>query len=352
MRLSIFALNYCFMNFPETRLRRLRKTEALRKMLGQPLPGPGKFIWPVFVVAGNGKEIPIEAMPGQSRYSIDKLLDALDAVVKMGIGGIMVFGVVEDDNLKSHDGSYAYAAEGLVQNAVKEIKKRFPDLLIFTDVCLCAYTSHGHCGLLNAKGNILNDPSIDILGEVAVSHAAAGADGVAPSAMMDGQICAIRSALDKNGLIDTIVMSYSTKFASAMYGPFREAADSAPAGRVGDVVIPADRKTYQLPYNNINEALRESRLDELEGADILMVKPALFYLDIIAKLKDDSMLPVAAYNVSGEYSMMMASAGRGWADLQSIVCESIAALQRAGTDIFISYWANQYDKIFKTVFRR
>lgn len=334
------------MNFPETRLRRLRKTEALRKMLGQPLPGPGKFIWPVFVIAGTGKAIPIEAMPGQSRYSIDKLLTALEPVVKMGVGGIMVFGVLEDADLKSQDGSYAHAEEGLVQQAVHEIKKNFPDLIVFTDVCLCAYTDHGHCGLLDDKGNVLNDPSIEILGKVAVSHAVAGADGVAPSAMMDRQVCEIRNALDENGLTDTILMSYSTKFASAMYGPFREAADSAPAAHAGDVIIPSDRKSYQLPYNNTSEALRESQLDEMEGADILMVKPALFYLDIIAKLKEETMLPVAAYNVSGEYSMLIASADRGWGDLREMVCESISSLHRAGTDIFISYWANQYDKIF------
>ena len=332
--------------FPETRLRRLRKTEALRKMLGQPLPGPEKFIWPVFVVPGDGKEIPIEAMPGQFRYSVDKLLAALEPVVKMGIGGIMVFGVLEEDDLKSHDGSYAFSEDGLVQQAVHAVKKNFPDLIVFTDVCLCAYTDHGHCGLLDGKGDVLNDPSIEILGKVAASHAAAGADGVAPSAMMDGQICEIRNSLDDNGFSDTILMSYSTKFASAMYGPFREAADSSPALHAGDVLIPSDRKSYQLPYNNASEALRESQLDEIEGADILMVKPSLFYLDIIARLKEDTMLPVAAYNVSGEYSMLIASADRGWGDLQAMVCESIAAMHRAGSDIFISYWANQYDKIF------
>jgi len=332
------------MNFPKTRLRRLRKTEALRSMLGQPLPGPEKFIWPVFVVSGKGKELPIEAMPGQFRYSVDKLLPALEAVIKMGIGGIMIFGVIDNPALKSENGHFAYADDGIVQKAVTAIKKQFPDLIIFTDVCLCAYTDHGHCGLLDAKGNVVNDSTIELLGKIAVSHAAAGADGVAPSAMMDGQICAIRKALDEEKLDDTILMSYSTKFASAMYGPFREAADSSPAGHLGDVIIPSDRKSYQLPYNNTSEALRESQLDEEEGADILMVKPALFYLDIITQLHESTMLPVAAYNVSGEYSMLIASADRGWGDLRSMVRESTAALQRAGTDIFISYWANQYDK--------
>jgi len=334
------------MNFPDTRLRRLRKTEALRNMLGEPLPGPEKFIWPVFVISGNNKEISIDAMPGQFRYSLDRLILALEPVVKMGIGGVILFGVVENKALKSHDGSYAYSSEGLVQKTVAEIKKYYPDLIVFTDVCLCAYTDHGHCGLLDKKGNILNDPSIEILGKIAVSHAVAGADGVAPSAMMDGQICEIRNSLNDEGFIDTILMSYSTKFASAMYGPFREAADSSPAGNDTDTVIPSDRKSYQLPYNNTSEALRESQLDELEGADILMVKPSLFYLDIIAKTRENTMLPLAAYNVSGEYSMLIASADRGWGDLHAMVRESIAALQRAGTDIFISYWANQYKQIF------
>ena len=316
-------------------------------MLGQSLPGPEKFIWPVFVVEGRNKEIPIEAMPGQFRFSIDKLIAALDPVVDMGIGGIMVFGVLGNMNCKSADGHYAYASDGLVQRAVTEVKKHYPKLIVFTDVCLCAYTDHGHCGMLDGRGNVLNDPSIEILGKVAVSHAVAGADGVAPSAMMDGQICEIRSSLDESGLPDTILMSYSTKFASAMYGPFREAADSSPAGHAGDIVIPSDRKTYQLPYNNSGEALRESQLDEFEGADILMVKPALFYLDIIARLKAETLLPIAAYNVSGEYSMLIASAERGWGDLREMVRESIAAMQRAGTDIFISYWANQYQKFLQ-----
>ena len=187
--------------FPEIRLRRLRKTEALRNMLGQPSPGPEKFVWPVFVVEGSAKEIAIDAMPGQFRYSIDKLIAALDPVVKMGIGGVMVFGVIEEKGCKSHDGNYAYSSDGLVQKAVTEIKKHYSELIVFTDVCLCAYTDHGHCGVLDTKGNVLNDPSIEILGKIAVSHAAAGADGVAPSAMMDGQICEIRNSLDDNGLL-------------------------------------------------------------------------------------------------------------------------------------------------------
>ncbi len=318
--------------FPEIRLRRLRRTESLRNMFGQPLPGPEKFVWPVFVVEGEGQEIPIESMPGQFRYSLDKLVPAIEPVAKMGIGGIMLFGVVEN-NRKSPSGDFSYSATGLVQKAIAEIKKNYPGLTIFTDVCLCAYTTHGHCGILDASGHILNDSSIEILAKIAVSHAEAGADAVAPSAMMDGQICEIRNALDDDGFIKTILMSYSTKYASAMYGPFRDAADSSPDH--------GDRKSYQLPYNDIKQAIRESEFDEDEGADILMVKPALFYLDIIAKIAESSNLPVAAYNVSGEYSMIHATAEKGYGDIYSMARESITAISRSGADIILSYWANQ-----------
>jgi len=318
--------------FPEIRLRRLRRTEGLRKMLGTTLPGPEKFIWPVFVVEGGGKEIPIESMPGQFRYSIDRLIPALEPVVKMGVGGIMLFAVLED-NRKSPNGDYAFSRDGMVQKAVMEIKKNVPELTVFTDVCLCAYTDHGHCGVLNSSGYVLNDPSIEILAKIAVSHADAGADAVAPSAMMDGQICEIRNSLDENGFEDTILMSYSTKYASSMYGPFRDAADSSPGK--------GDRKSYQLPYNDVKQAIRESVFDEDEGADILMVKPAIFYLDIIAKIAENTDLPVAAYNVSGEYSMIHASAEKGYGDLYPMARESIAAISRSGADIILSYWANQ-----------
>jgi len=323
--------------FPDLRLRRLRQNDAVRNMLADPLPGPEKFIWPIFVVEGKKKKLAIEAMPGQFRMSVDQLAKEIEPVAKMGIGGLMVFGVVEDSR-KSRDAEYAYAIDGVVQQAVREIKEKFPPLLIFTDVCVCAYTDHGHCGVLDENGEVANDPSLNLLSKMAVSHAAAGADGVAPSAMMDGQVIAIRESLDDNGFLDTILMSYSSKFASAMYGPFREAAESTPAK--------GDRKGYQADYRNLDLALLESLLDEQEGADILMVKPALFYLDIIARIKEMTALPVAAYNVSGEYSMIIAAAERGWGERNAMVREAVAALARAGTDIIISYWANQYKEIF------
>ena len=322
---------------PDMRLRRLRRTAGIRRMLTSPMPGPEKFIWPVFVVEGTGIRQPIEAMPGQFRYSVDTLLEAVEEVRDMGISGLMIFGVV-GDNHKSEDASYAWQPESIVPVAVKAIKAKFPDLVIFTDICVCEYTSHGHCGILS-DGEVVNDPSLELLAKMSVCHAEAGADGVAPSAMMDGQVAAIRYALDDIGLQDTILMSYSTKFASAMYGPFREAAGSAPSS--------GDRSGYQADYRNPSAALRESELDETEGADIQMVKPALFYLDIIAEIKRQSSLPLASYNVSGEYSMLIASAERGWGDLKSLVRESVFALNRAGTDIFISYWANQYNKFLK-----
>ena len=324
--------------FPNVRLRRLRGSEAIRDMLAKPLPGPEKFMWPVFVVEGKGIKQPIGAMPGQFRYSVDTLIEAVGEVMAMGVKSIMLFGVVGYER-KSLKADYALSSDGIVQVAIQELKAVYPELLIFTDVCVCEYTSHGHCGILNDKGVVMNDPSLDLLAKVAVSHAEAGADAVAPSAMMDGQIAAIRSALDNADYTDTILMSYSTKFASAMYGPFREAADSAPSA--------GNRKGYQADYRNLNSALQESVLDENEGADILMVKPAMFYLDVICRLRENTMLPVAAYNVSGEYSMLIASAENGWGDLKGMVQESIAALDRAGVDIFISYWANQYDKLIK-----
>lgn len=322
---------------PDMRLRRLRRTTGIRKMLAAPMPGPEKFIWPVFVVEGSGIKHPIEAMPGQFRYSVDTLLEAVAEVRSMGISGLMIFGVV-GDNRKSNDANYAWHPESVVPTAVRAIKAKFPDLVIFTDICVCEYTSHGHCGILS-NGEVQNDPSLELLAKMSICHAESGADGVAPSAMMDGQVAAIRYALDDVGLLDTILMSYSTKFASAMYGPFREAAGSAPSC--------GDRSGYQADYRNPAAALRESEFDEAEGADILMVKPALFYLDIIAEIKRESSLPLATYNVSGEYSMLIASAERGYGDLKSLVRESVFALNRAGTDIFISYWANQYNKLLK-----
>jgi len=326
------------MYFPQVRLRRLRRNAAIRQMLAAPLPGPEKFVWPVFVVAGHGIKKPIAAMPGQFHYSSDMLLEAVAPVYAMGVKAILLFGVVGTE-CKSTDGAYGWHPDGVVQQAIRALKQACKDLLIFTDVCLCEYTSHGHCGLLDATGEPDNDPTLELLAKIAVSHADAGADVVAPSAMMDGQIAAIRAALDLNGHGNTLLLGYSAKFASALYGPFREAAASAPSF--------GDRRSYQADHRNLNAALRESQFDEQEGADMLMVKPGLFYLDVIAKVKAATSLPVAAYNVSGEYSMLIATAERGWGDLKSLVRESVAALDRAGTDIFISYWANQYDQYIK-----
>jgi porphobilinogen synthase len=303
-----------------------------------PIPGPETFIWPVFVVKGSGEKQTIEAMPNQYRLSVDTLLKELQPVAESGVGGILVFGLV-DDARKDACGTAAADEKGAVQEAVRAVKREYPDLVVFTDVCLCAYTEHGHCGPLSAEGDVDNDASNELLAKVAVSHAAAGADCVAPSAMMDGQVLAIRTALDEAGFDQALLMSYSTKFASSMYGPFREAEQSAPSK--------GDRRGYQASYGDLRQALRESDLDAEEGADILMVKPSLFYLDVVSRLRERSDLPVAVYNVSGEYSMLIASAERGWGDLRGMVQESTTALVRAGADLLISYWANQYGEMFK-----
>jgi porphobilinogen synthase len=324
--------------FPEIRLRRLRQHAGIRKMLETPLPGPEKFIWPAFIIDGIAKREAIEAMPGQSRLSVDQLLIDLEPVVESGVGGLLLFGLVEDSE-KDQAGTAAYNDSGAVQRAIREVKAKFPELVVSADVCVCAYTTHGHCGPLTDSGDVDNDASNAVLAKTAVSYAAAGADIVAPSAMMDGQVQAIRTALDSNQFNQTLLMSYSTKFASAMYGPFREAEKSQPGK--------GDRKGYQASYGDLRTALRESELDEAEGADMLMVKPSLFYLDVLAKMREASDLPMAAYNVSGEYSMLHATADRGWGDLKGMVQESSAALVRAGADILISYWANQYEELFR-----
>jgi len=276
------------------------------------------------------------SMPGQNRLSADMLLRALEPVAVQGIGGVILFGQTESE--KDEGGSGAYDACGVVQRAVPAIKRAFPELVVMTDVCLCAYTAHGHCGPLDRQGQVDNDAAVELLARVAVSHAAAGADVVAPSAMMDGQVAAIRASLNENGFEKTLLMAYSTKFASSMYGPFRDAENSTPSA--------GDRKGYQASYRNLRAALRESDFDEEEGADILMVKPALFYLDVLARMRERTELPVAAYNVSGEYSMLIAAADRGWGDLIDMAHESLMALDRAGADLLISYWAPRYREIF------
>ena len=324
--------------FPEVRLRRLRRTPTLRRMFDMPVPGPEKFMWPVFIKEGTGVSEPIEAMPGQRRMSVDVLLKELPRVIDMGIGSILLFGLVESAQ-KDGAGTAACDDRGAVQEAIRRIRKEYPELVIASDVCVCAYTAHGHCGPLTGSGDVDNDAANAVLAKMAVSHAAAGADMVAPSAMMDGQVSAIRKALDAEGFQQTLLMSYSTKFASNMYGPFRQAEESAPQK--------GDRKSYQSSYADLRLALRESQLDEAEGADILMLKPSLFYLDILARMRDQTDLPIAVYNVSGEYSMLIAAAERGWGDLNGMVREATMALSRAGADIIISYWANRYDEIFK-----
>ncbi len=323
--------------FPAVRLRRLRATEALRRMTGLALPGPEKFVWPVFVVSGRKRREEISAMPGQYRLSGDELLRELAPVVKQGIGGVLLFGV--PDGGKDARGSAAFHPKAAVQQALRSIRREFPELVVISDVCLCAYTNHGHCGVLTKAGEVDNDATLKLLAKTALSHAEAGAHIVAPSAMMDGQVAAIRGALDGAGFTATGLMSYSTKFASAMYGPFREAEQSAPKS--------GDRRGYQASAADLRTALRESALDEAEGADILMVKPALFYLDVITRLRQQTKLPIAAYNVSGEYAMLHATAARGWGDLSAMVREATLALARAGTDIFISYWANRYEELLK-----
>ncbi len=323
--------------YPATRLRRLREPAGMRRLLDNALPAPECFMWPVFVASGRGVSDPIAAMPGQARVSVDRLCGVLETVLEQGVGSILIFGLA-DTREKNDNGSCAADSNGTVQRAVKEIKSCFPDLIVATDVCLCAYTAHGHCGPLAADGRVDNDAALEFLGRTAVSHAAAGADIIAPSAMMDGQVRALRLALDNAGAAATAIMSYSTKFASAMYVPFREAERSAPQS--------GDRCGYQTSFRNPRLALRESQMDEDEGADLLMVKPALFYLDILTRLRSSTNLPLAAYNASGEYSMLIAAADRGWGDLPAMVRESLCAIRRAGADIIISYWANRYREIF------
>ncbi|NLL83918.1 MAG: porphobilinogen synthase [Lentisphaerae bacterium] len=325
-------------SFPDIRLRRLRQTTALRNMTNTPWPGPEKFIWPVFVRQGKGICEPLSSMPGQNRMSPDVLLQELAPVVASGISGILIFGLPEPE-LKDHCGTVACDPAGIVPETVQLVRTAFPNLIIATDVCLCASTTHGHCGPLDATGAVDNDATNELLAQVALAHAAAGAHLVAPSAMMDGQVGAIRNALDHSGHTNTAILAYSTKFASACYGPFREAENSTPQC--------GDRQGYQTSYRNPALALRESELDAAEGADILMVKPSLFYLDIISQLRATTKLPLAAYNVSGEYAMIIAAAERGWGNLNELVRESLFAISRAGADIIISYWANRYNEVFE-----
>jgi porphobilinogen synthase len=299
----------------------------MRRLVRETELNVGDLIYPVFVTEGEGVTVPVAAMPGINRFSVDTLLRELKGVVEAGIPGIIVFGVPAE---KDDYASGAWASEGVVQQAVRTIKEFFPGLLVITDVCLCAYTSHGHCGLVE-NDRVLNDQTLEILARTAVSHARAGADVVAPSDMMDGRVKAIREALDAAGYQDTAIMAYSAKYASAFYGPFREAADSRPQF--------GDRRSYQMDPANAAEALLEVALDIEEGADIVMVKPALAYLDVIYRVKERFNRPVAAYNVSGEYSLVKAAAAQGWVDERAVVLEMLTAMKRAGADIILTYFA-------------
>lgn len=309
------------------RPRRLRANETIRSMVRENHIRVDDLIYPMFVMPGEKQKIEISSMPGVYNYSLDEFVIALQDVVKLGIPSILLFGIPES---KDSVGSGAYHEHGIVQEAVRLAKKHFPGLYVITDVCLCEYTDHGHCGLID-NGQILNDPTLDLLAQTALSHARAGADMVAPSDMMDGRVAAIRELLDKEGFSHIPIMAYSAKFSSAFYGPFREAAGSAPQF--------GDRRTYQMDPPNGNEAMLETALDIEEGADLIIVKPALSYGDIIYRTKERFGLPVVAYNVSGEYAMVKAAAAKGWIDEKRIVTEALVGMKRAGADLLITYHA-------------
>jgi porphobilinogen synthase len=318
------------MAFPATRMRRLRKTGVLRGMVRETELTPAHLVYPMFVQLGEDSRTPVEAMPGVERLSISHAVEEAGEVHGLGVPSVLLFGLPAE---KDEQASGAYDEEGVVQLAVRALKEALPDLVVITDVCLCAYTSHGHCGVVREDGGIDNDVTLELLAKTAISHAQAGADAVAPSDMMDGRVGALRSQLDAEGYKDTPILAYSAKFASAFYGPFREAADSAPAF--------GDRRTYQMDAANAEEAVREALLDVEEGADIVMVKPALPYLDVIRRVKEATRVPVAAYNVSGEYSMLKAAGAAGYLDERAAVLEALTAIRRAGADIVITYHAKE-----------
>jgi porphobilinogen synthase len=319
--------------FPIVRMRRLRRTEALRRMVRETTLSVHDFIYPMFVVPGEKQRQEVASMPGVFRVSVDELVRDAEEVAKLGIPAVLLFGIPER---KDEWGSEAYDENGIIQRAVRALKRAVPDLVVITDVCLCEYTSHGHCGVVRETPGgfeVDNDATLELLAKTAVSQAAAGADIVAPSDMMDGRIKVIREALDENGFAHVPILSYAAKMASAFYGPFREAAESAP--KFGD------RRSYQMDFANKREALREIALDLEEGADMVMVKPALAYLDIIAAARERFEVPIAAYNVSGEYAMVKAAAQMGWLDEDRIVWEILTAIKRAGADLIITYFAKE-----------
>jgi porphobilinogen synthase len=314
----------------KNRPRRTRRTENLRRMVRETHLSVDNFIYPLFIAEGINSQVEIGSMPGQYRWSLKDLAREAENIAKLGIPAVLLFGIPD---FKDEVGSEAYNDNGVVQEAVRIIKKAVPELVVITDVCLCEFTNHGHCGVVNNEGYVLNDPTLDLLTRMAVSHAEAGADIIAPSDMMDGRVGAIREGLDSNGFDNIPIMSYSAKFASGYYGPFREAADSTPQF--------GDRRSYQMDPPNIREALRETELDIAEGADMIMVKPALAYLDIISRTRDRFDLPLAAYNVSGEYSMIKAAARLGWIDEERVIRETLVSIKRAGADMIITYHAKE-----------
>ena len=317
------------MSFPATRLRRLRRTSSLRGLVRESHLSPQDLIQPLFVTTGSGLKEEIEAMPDIYRYSISELVDHAGSIQAAGVPAVILFGVPSE---KDEVGSGAYDDEGIVQMAIRALKEAHPDLLVITDVCLCEYTSHGQCGFVR-EGQVDNDVTVELLSKTAISHAEAGADIVAPSDMMDGRIGSIRYQLDEEGHSDVAIISYAAKYSSAFYGPFREAAGSAPSF--------GDRRGYQMDPANSDEAVREAKLDLDEGADALMVKPAGSYLDIVRRVKDETGAPVAAYQVSGEYSMLKAAGNKGWIDEKQAALESLLSIRRAGADFIVTYYAKE-----------
>jgi len=317
------------MHFPQYRPRRLRRNENLRRMVRETFLRIDDLIYPMFVQPGKGIKEPISSMPDNYRFSIDELVKEIKDIYKLGIPAIILFGIPEK---KDELGTEAYAKDGIIQRAIKAIKDSVPEIIVITDVCLCEYTSHGHCGVIK-NNEVDNDATLELLAKEAVSHAEAGADMVAPSDMMDGRVKAIREALDRSGFSHIPIMSYAVKYASAFYGPFREAAESAPQF--------GDRRSYQMDPPNAREALREAELDVGEGADIIMVKPALPYLDIIYRVRQAINRPIAAYNVSGEFSMLKAAIANGWLEEKRVVLEALTSIKRAGADLILTYFAKE-----------
>jgi porphobilinogen synthase len=323
------------MNYPEFRPRRMRRTEALRRMVRETRLSVDDFVYPLFCVPGSGVEKPIGSMPGQYNLSVDKVTDMAARVHDLGVSSVILFGIPEK---KDAVGSEAWKDNGVVQNAIRSIKKRCPDMVVMVDACFCEYTDHGHCGVLR-EGELDNDASLENLARAVVSYARAGGDVVAPSGMLDGFVGACRESLDEDGFEQVAIMAYSAKYASGYYGPFREAVESAPQH--------GDRRGYQMDPGNVAEALREVSMDVAEGADIVMVKPALAYLDVVRAVADEINMPIAAYNVSGEYAMIEAAAANGWIDKERVVMETLLGMRRAGADIIITYHAPYAAKLLQ-----